>query len=252
MQIRDLAHMINESKRRAEQDRRLFEWQAHIAGTFPSPLVQPHRRLVRDGVVTLRKIVRLSSERVHMNGAGGPDLEQIVPTLQQTVVEEPVVLLLCNDLVVFLTAPPDSLPLLRAAAQDAAAHAALTEAVAASACASPDTSIDLRWDRDRDGERLGQGNRSGARSATRPPPPDSAGPLLQADPALALEVFAILRRWPSFTSPTTAHCSSSSTTGTKVERVDATTIRIMDHTKLLHLSAQSPGDADSWIAVLSW
>lgn len=266
VQVRDLAHTINESKRRAEQNCRLVEWQARIAGSFPSPLVQPHRRLVRDGVVILRKFARLTTEATY-RPACGADAHSLssepltVPVLQQTVVEQPVVLLLCNDLAVFLQAASDSLPMLRAAGEDAAAQAAVTEAMAASASsyfAGGGEAAEPMHER-----RRGSMGKSALASEThtpppptpleqptpgvaRPPPPDSTAPLLQSETQLIFEVFAILRTgWaPSFADDPSTHLAP----GAAVERVDKTTLKVMDHTKLFWLSAQSPGDADAWMA----
>ncbi|PWN37115.1 uncharacterized protein FA14DRAFT_10116 [Meira miltonrushii] len=55
--INSIATMMNESKRQCEMNRRLLRWQERIRGTFPSPLVQPHRRLLHDGSLVLTRIV---------------------------------------------------------------------------------------------------------------------------------------------------------------------------------------------------
>lgn len=55
--INSIATMMNESKRQCEMNRRLLKWQERIRGTFPSPLVQPHRRLLHDGSLILTRIV---------------------------------------------------------------------------------------------------------------------------------------------------------------------------------------------------
>lgn len=234
VQVCALAHTINESKRAAEQARRLAEWQARIAGNFPSPLVQSHRRFIRDGVVMLHRIVRLSSESVWPRGEGVP---VSVQTLKQTTVEQPVVLLLCNDLAVFLTGTAETLPLVRAAGEDAAAQSAVTEAVVASA-----SSMNVNTD---GSSATPKTPGSDSELVARPPPPDSAGPLLQHN--VQFEVLAILRTgWSA--SADTMSSPSASTTAATVERVDKTTLKVMDHSKMFFLSAQSSGDADAWVA----
>lgn len=55
--INSIATMMNESKRQSEMNKRLLKWQERIRGTFPSPLVQPHRKLLHDGSLTLTRVV---------------------------------------------------------------------------------------------------------------------------------------------------------------------------------------------------
>lgn len=55
--ISGIASSMNERKRQSEMDRRLLEWQERIRGTFPSPLVQPHRKLYRDGPLLLKRVI---------------------------------------------------------------------------------------------------------------------------------------------------------------------------------------------------
>ncbi|CAO1634021.1 unnamed protein product [Sympodiomycopsis kandeliae] len=56
-EISAIAASVNESKRQSEQDRKLLGWQSRIRGPLNNPLVQPHRRLVRDGTLTVRRVV---------------------------------------------------------------------------------------------------------------------------------------------------------------------------------------------------
>jgi hypothetical protein len=44
-----LASEMNERKRESEGRRRLLHWQQRIGNRFKSPLVQPHRQLLREG-----------------------------------------------------------------------------------------------------------------------------------------------------------------------------------------------------------
>lgn len=55
--ISSVAAMMNESKRQSEMDQKLLQWQDKIQGHWPSPLVQPHRKLIHDGPLTLKRIV---------------------------------------------------------------------------------------------------------------------------------------------------------------------------------------------------
>lgn len=100
-----VASWVNEGKRQSDQGRRLLHWQGKMRGTFSAPLVQPHRRLVCDGPVRLRRI----SKRVEACSHVEHDI------LEQTVMDQPVYLLLCNDLAVVVSSmsedtqrPPDS------------------------------------------------------------------------------------------------------------------------------------------------
>ncbi|KAF8338004.1 uncharacterized protein EI90DRAFT_3041285 [Cantharellus anzutake] len=59
--ISSVADNMNEGKREAEARQKLINWQAKIRGKFPSPLVQPHRRLIMDGHLSLSRVVRKSA-----------------------------------------------------------------------------------------------------------------------------------------------------------------------------------------------
>ncbi|KAJ7919155.1 hypothetical protein B0H13DRAFT_2231022 [Mycena leptocephala] len=66
-----LANNMNEGKRESESRRKLVQWQARIRGKFPSPLVQPHRRLIMDGQLLLTRVVRkamVSFEAINAQG----------------------------------------------------------------------------------------------------------------------------------------------------------------------------------------
>ncbi|UZJ51056.1 hypothetical protein CBS101457_000376 [Exobasidium rhododendri] len=115
--ILSIATLMNESKRQSENDRKLLEWQARIQGNFPSPLVQPHRRLIQDGDLLLKRIVMKTTafhmSRTHMleeesresidcDGAVTDTKFGIVQVdcLDQQCMEKKVMLLLCNDITI--------------------------------------------------------------------------------------------------------------------------------------------------------
>lgn len=92
-----LASCMNEEKRDAESRSRLVQcvshllplpsrsfiadvrlanrWQARIRGKFPSPLVQPHRKLLLDGRLVLTRIVKKTSEFAEVLSPPVLDLE---------------------------------------------------------------------------------------------------------------------------------------------------------------------------------
>jgi len=115
--IRSIATLMNESKRQSEKDRKLLEWQARVRGHFPSPLVQPHRRLIRDGNLSLKRVVMRttafhmsrnemleeeSKECIEQDGAvTDTDLGIVqVDCLDQQCMDKSVNVLLCNDITV--------------------------------------------------------------------------------------------------------------------------------------------------------
>ncbi|PWN54257.1 hypothetical protein IE53DRAFT_258314 [Violaceomyces palustris] len=119
--ITRIASNVNESKRQSEQDRRLLGWQTRIRGRFPSPLVQPHRRLVRDGPLRLRRVTRRVPAFVKMHPddmepshkfAPAADVNQLVGSsmeqvdcLSQIALDKPLTVLLCNDILVLVNDP---------------------------------------------------------------------------------------------------------------------------------------------------
>lgn len=110
-----VASWVNEGKRQSEQGRRLLMWQNRLRGTFSTPLVQPHRRLVTDGMLRLCRVVkRLGS---------AADRVSDDDVLEQTCLDLPVHLLLCNDMVVLVTAYQED------AARRSGTHAAEQEGV---------------------------------------------------------------------------------------------------------------------------
>lgn len=123
-QISSIANSVNESKRQSEQDRKLMAWQARISGKAwnETPLLQPHRRLVKDGALTLLRIVYRQSafdttvnlddveENLAKDGAFAPGIVALakqtteeqgrwrIDCLSQKLLGEKVTMLLCNDL----------------------------------------------------------------------------------------------------------------------------------------------------------
>ncbi|KAF8898532.1 hypothetical protein BD779DRAFT_1484423 [Infundibulicybe gibba] len=92
-EISSLANNMNEGKRESESRRKLVQWQGRIRGKFPSPLVQPHRRLIMDGPLLLTRVVRkamVSFEAI--NAQGDASTVQLTP--------RPLIGILCNDLLV--------------------------------------------------------------------------------------------------------------------------------------------------------
>lgn len=49
--ITQLANEMNERKRDSEGRHRLFHWQGRLGARFKSPLVQPHRTLLKEGIM---------------------------------------------------------------------------------------------------------------------------------------------------------------------------------------------------------
>ncbi|KAF8559264.1 hypothetical protein OG21DRAFT_1402935 [Imleria badia] len=102
-----LANNMNEGKRESETRRKLVQWQSRIRGKFPSPLVQPHRRLIMDGPLMLTRVVRktvVSFETVNPQG----DVSAVqVDCLAPELTPRPLVGILCNDLLVLCRDPSE-------------------------------------------------------------------------------------------------------------------------------------------------
>ncbi|KAE8209387.1 hypothetical protein CF327_g6624 [Tilletia walkeri] len=113
--VATMASSVNESKRQSEQDRRLLQWQNRIRGKWPSPLVQPHRRFVREGQLVLRRVVKREAafgvedacvpldemkrdNAVTVRGDGAT-----VDYLHQQSLSRTITVLLCNDLIALVT-----------------------------------------------------------------------------------------------------------------------------------------------------
>lgn len=80
---------VNEGKRQSEQGQRLAQWQKRLRSSN-TPLLLPHRRLICDDSMRLRRVVRRSSSR-----DGYSDMD----VLEQTSMDMKVQVLLCNDLI---------------------------------------------------------------------------------------------------------------------------------------------------------
>ena len=56
--ISQLASEMNEKKRESEGRQRLLHWHARLGSEFKSPLVQPHRTLLKEGDMILTRVVK--------------------------------------------------------------------------------------------------------------------------------------------------------------------------------------------------
>ncbi|KAL0580285.1 hypothetical protein V5O48_001702 [Marasmius crinis-equi] len=107
VEISSLANNMNEGKRESESRRKLVLWQSRIRGKFPSPLVQPHRRLIMDGPLLLTRVVRkavVTFESINAQGdASTVDVDCLAPELTP----RPLIGILCNDLLVLCRDPSE-------------------------------------------------------------------------------------------------------------------------------------------------
>lgn len=99
-EISSLANNMNEGKRESESRRKLVKWQARIKGRFPSPLVQPHRRLIMDGPLLLTRVVRKATVSFEAINAQGDQSTVQVDCLAPELTPRPLTGILCNDLLV--------------------------------------------------------------------------------------------------------------------------------------------------------
>lgn len=104
-EISSLATNMNEGKREAESRRKLVQWQARIRGKFPSPLVQPHRRLIMDGKLLLTRIVRKQTLAFEVFDSHGDASSVAVDCLAPELTPRPLYGILCNDLFVLCRDP---------------------------------------------------------------------------------------------------------------------------------------------------
>ncbi|KAK7064461.1 DH domain-containing protein [Favolaschia claudopus] len=102
-----LANNMNEGKRESESRRKLVQWQSRIRGKFPSPLVQPHRRLIMDGPLLLTRVVRKAMVSFESINAQGDPCNVQVDCLAPELTPRPLVGILCNDLLVLCRDPSD-------------------------------------------------------------------------------------------------------------------------------------------------
>ncbi|KAF5377687.1 hypothetical protein D9615_005237 [Tricholomella constricta] len=106
-EISSLANNMNEGKRESESRRKLVQWQARIRGKFPSPLVQPHRRLIMDGPLLLTRVVRKAMVSFEAINAQGDASTVQVDCLAPELTPRSLVGILCNDLLVLCRDPSD-------------------------------------------------------------------------------------------------------------------------------------------------
>ncbi|KAH7883764.1 hypothetical protein F5I97DRAFT_1813713 [Phlebopus sp. FC_14] len=102
-----LANSMNEGKREAEWRRKLVQWQSRIRGKFPSPLVQPHRRLIMDGPLLLTRVVRKTVVSFETFNAQGDASAVQVDCLAPELTPRPLIGILCNDLLVLCRDPSE-------------------------------------------------------------------------------------------------------------------------------------------------
>lgn len=89
--IEELTAEIDKAKKASQSRAQLVVWQSRMRAEFPNPLVQPHRTVVKDGVLDLYKVVPVSpSQSVDADAA-----------LRRTVV------LLCNDIMLLCSDTSD-------------------------------------------------------------------------------------------------------------------------------------------------
>lgn len=120
-EVSSLAATMNEEKRDAESRLRLFHWQQRISSRGPSPLVQPHRKLVLDGALTLIRLVKKTMSFVEVDmdslspsftegdqaAIGETNLDSSkavvqIETLAPEPMDRPMMLILCSDLLVLV------------------------------------------------------------------------------------------------------------------------------------------------------
>ncbi|KAG6887795.1 hypothetical protein C0995_012699 [Termitomyces sp. Mi166 len=106
-EISSLANNMNEGKRESESRRKLVQWQSRIRGKFPSPLVQPHRRLIMDGPLLLTRVVRKAMVSFEAINAQGDASTVQVDCLAPELTPRALVGILCNDLLVLCRDPSD-------------------------------------------------------------------------------------------------------------------------------------------------
>lgn len=108
-EISSLASLMNEEKRESDSRLRLFHWQKRITLKGPSPLVQPHRKLILDGSLMLIRLVKKAATYVEVDNTVITDGEAtimpskvVVPV--EHIVPEPLdrdmVLILCSDMLI--------------------------------------------------------------------------------------------------------------------------------------------------------
>ncbi|KAI9460839.1 hypothetical protein BJY52DRAFT_1117480 [Lactarius psammicola] len=106
-EISSLATNMNEGKRESESRSKLVQWQSRIRGRFPSPLVQPHRRLIMDGPLLLTRVVRKATIAFEVIDSQGDTSPIQVECLSPEQTPRSLLGILCNDLLVLCRDPSD-------------------------------------------------------------------------------------------------------------------------------------------------
>ncbi|OBZ78529.1 FYVE, RhoGEF and PH domain-containing protein 2 [Grifola frondosa] len=106
-EIAELATNMNEGKRESESRRKLVLWQSRIRGKFPSPLVQPHRRLIMDGPLQLTRVVRKATVSFEVIDSSGDASSVQVECLSPELTPRSLIGILCNDLLVLCRDPSE-------------------------------------------------------------------------------------------------------------------------------------------------
>ncbi|KAN0125127.1 hypothetical protein V8E52_001679 [Russula decolorans] len=99
-EISSLATNMNEGKRESESRSKLVQWQSRMRGRFPSPLVQPHRRLIMDGPLLLTRVVRKVTIPFELIDGQGDSATIQVDCLSPEQTPRSLLGILCNDLLV--------------------------------------------------------------------------------------------------------------------------------------------------------
>lgn len=99
-EISSLATNMNEGKRESESRSKLVQWQSRMRGRFPSPLVQPHRRLIMDGPLLLTRVVRKVTIPFELIDGQGDTATIQVDCLSPEQTPRSLLGILCNDLLV--------------------------------------------------------------------------------------------------------------------------------------------------------
>ena len=100
----NLASELNERKRESEGRQRLLYWQGRIGNKFRSPLVQPHRTLLKEGSMVLTRVVKRTADYVDVPIEGRP-VEATFAQVHSLKVEtqnRPILALLTSDILVLI------------------------------------------------------------------------------------------------------------------------------------------------------
>ncbi|SGY78979.1 BQ5605_C008g05005 [Microbotryum silenes-dioicae] len=100
--VSEVAVSMNERKRETEGRAELLYWQGRIGHRFRSPLVQPHRSLIKSGAVNLVRTVKRAGGTVAQKWSSKDSGEYLV----QEVGKLSLIALLVTDLLVLVKAPP--------------------------------------------------------------------------------------------------------------------------------------------------